>query len=206
LKDRLLCLIAGALLSATSLWIAPAHSQEDFRCPAPGTVIEFSNGVKITATSGDGFWCSFTDQRGRPFRRFAIFALENSSWIDKGLESLWPLKVGNQRTFETIAAAGRVATGIAESWLPVYYTSEFRVTGRETVTVPAGTFETFVVQWREFSHGPQYDGTRTWWIAPKIGYFVKSTYTQAAGLPGRAVAWEAVRISIPEAELTPKRF
>src|SRR5260221_14511666 len=68
--------MAGGLFSPNSLWIAPAHSKEAFRCPARETVIDFSNGVKITATSGDGFWCSFTDQRGRPFWPFSIFSLQ----------------------------------------------------------------------------------------------------------------------------------
>jgi hypothetical protein len=79
----------------------------------------------------------------------------------------------------------------------VYYAEEFRVLRQERITVRAGTFNTFVVQWREYARNVNYDAPRTWWIAPDLGYSVKSTFTQAVGLPQKGAEWEAVRVAAP---------
>ena len=64
------------------------------------------------------------------------------------------------------------------------YQWQCRVNGTETVTVPAGTFDTFVLACYRFNGGGSYVRlTRTFYYAPSIGYFVKRKDQYATGLP-----------------------
>ncbi len=98
------------------------------------------------------------------------------------LAKLWPLKVGNQARVamrfgfglgKTIAAAKMrwKATETGEV--------RYRVLRRETVTVPAGTFDTFVIErtrlFRKLNDSEVSSQQRVGWLAPKLGYIVKQT-------------------------------
>ncbi len=63
----------------------------------------------------------------------------------------------------------------------------YTVLRRETVTVPAGTFDTVLVEWEEFSNTDSgiYDGKRLFWYAPALSLSVKSTMTIMASFSPR---------------------
>ena len=62
-------------------------------------------------------------------------------------------------------------------------TSESRITTRQTITVPAGTFQTYLIE------TTMYAGNVTWnykyWMDPRYGYFIKTEELGRAG--GRIV-------------------
>ncbi len=94
---RLAVVLHLAIACASSA--ARAAEQQEFRCPAPGTVIEYTTGSRITFAAQDGFWCTGTDAKKKPWRWYAVLAGSNSRWMEGHLERLWPLEIGKEIEF-----------------------------------------------------------------------------------------------------------
>jgi hypothetical protein len=142
----------------------------------PGTTYNYT-GVSNTITSVDGWRTRFTDSQGREGSRVALFLSEdprNPMQVDSAqLASLWPLRVGNETSLE-------VQRG------PEVWTYEFRVTGTQKVTVPAGEFDTFVVQAVESPRlvrdpASAFTAMYTWWYSPGVRNVVKFRTSYLAG-------------------------
>lgn len=175
---------------------APVSSADEiaFHCPAPGTVVHYNTGADITFSSDHGFRCAYTDGSGRVAEKFAAFA-DDEKFLDAGLKKLWPMKVGTEQSF---------AINVSGTYLAERYT----VLRRESVTIPAGTFDTFIVEWDEKGRGlngvGEFGATRLFWYAPALGLVIKSTAritgTNNAGLEGGAASggdYQATRIVTP---------
>ena len=187
-----------ALISAVCALVpfsatARADDQEAFKCPAPGTVLEFTgSGGKISFTGQDGMWCTGTGTSGQPWRRYALLASAGSKFIDNHVERIWPLEVGKEISFAMQGTSNNV-TGDWPDYVP-WYEETIRVLRKERVTVQAGTFDSWVIEVREdMTHG-RFTGISTYWYAPDLGYGVKYTYHVAAGI-GKDNAFEAKAIS-----------
>jgi len=143
----------------------------EFRCPAVGTVIRNSTGGQLTFTEANGLSCAYTDETGQKRERYALFADGYGPLARKEMDALWPLKVGNSVSFQV------------RETLPVQYAGsspnrqeDFVVNRQERIAVPAGTFDTLVVEWTEQETGPNPTGAlTTLWYAPGVGYVVKSS-------------------------------
>jgi hypothetical protein len=164
---------------------------EDFQCPAAGTLVETSIGGWFRFTQQDGLRCWYQTKSGAADARYAMLLGRDSSWIRQGadrLARLWPLRVGKQVWFVT---EGVSAAGYPTSWYETY-----TVTGRERVTVPAGTFDAYVIAWEEQGReGNGFHAKYTFWFAPEVGYFVKF---RGDGSPGSSLAdWQATRVDLP---------
>jgi hypothetical protein len=179
----------------------------EFHCPAAGTLIRTSAPSSLNFTSGDGFTCGYVDQGGTPRARYAIFADGYGRLAKRELDGLWPLKVGNRVEFRNIDA------GTANALSRRDYDESFAVVRQEAVTVPAGRFDTFVIEWRETGFSPIYRSNAivTLWYAPLTGYVVKSAVkivdldprdplgaSQYAGLD-----YEATEVALPNAAPQP---
>lgn len=68
---------------------------------------------------------------------------------------------------------------------------EIEVTGAEKVTVPAGTFDTFVIETK--MQGDRWWGQNTCWYAPEIGYCAKRKWRSAS----TSADWELASITLP---------
>ena len=98
----------------------------------------------------------------------------------------------------TITSASPTHSDIGEKWLPfplalgkkweyqrrgapaergaiTIYQNQFNVLANEEITVPAGTFKTFKIKHdqQNFRSGTQRWGSRYFWYAPELGYYVK---------------------------------
>ena len=98
------------------------------------------------------------------------WSTETTSWetvVENDIGDLWPLTVGNSERY-TLRNRLKSETGDQE------YTETYDcwIPGTETVTVPAGTFDTFVVACHRFIEGA-YFMTSIWYYAPKAGNVVK---------------------------------
>jgi hypothetical protein len=181
-----LSLLAGCSSSQRVVDVAP-----DFKCPKPGTQLTTSIGGEFIFTSGDGYLCRYQMLSGYAGSRYAMLVESNSTWMQQGadkLAALWPLKVGNQAWF----VSNSVSTdGYPGSWYETY-----TVTGRQTVTTPAGRFDTYVIEWEETGReGNGYRAKNTYYFAPSFGYFVKF---EPDGQPGNKMQpWIATRVEIP---------
>jgi hypothetical protein len=99
------------------------------------------------------------------------------------VEGLWPLSVG--KTVDVNASRENQVWHV-----------EFKVLRTERVNVPAGTFDTFVIQQRERGiGGNSYRGTTTRWYAPTLGVPVK--YEQVIESQNNTTAWQLKQIIHP---------
>ena len=148
----------------------------EFHCPEPGTIIRTSSQTLLKFVDGTGFRCNYLDESGASHQRYAVFVDGLGQFARKDLDGLWPVKVGNKVSFEIIEASP-TATSAAKPNDPSgkeIYTEGFSVVGRESIKVPAGTFDTFVVEWREKAARSGTEAVIVLWYAPKTGYVVKS--------------------------------
>jgi predicted aspartyl protease len=176
---------------ANAAGVAPA-GEGGFRCPRPGTFIQYSNGTSLKFAGESGFRCAYVDQAYKDAEKFVAFA-DDAKSLDAGLDKLWPLTPGKVQT-------------ISVSLSGVYLTHRFTVLRTETVSTPAGTFATVVVEQEETGSGSQW-AKRLFWYAPDSGLIVKSTFTvlraadRVTGSSGAATLvpgdYQAVRVEAP---------
>lgn len=89
--------------------------------------------------------------------------------IKERSESIWPLEVDKMVRLSTRSESTAPDTGETntyEQWLTC------KVPATETVTVPAGTFDSFVVECSRY-YKQWWMQTTTWWYAPEVGFYVK---------------------------------
>jgi hypothetical protein len=144
--------------------------------PAAGTVYKYV-GFQNTVLDSDGWRVRFADQKGRRATRVGVFITDDPdtpSKIDSAaLAKLWPLANGKK-------ASLRVTSGTYVSrW-------DFNVIGQAQVAVPAGTFETYIVQAMQRPDSitdPQKQTVfaYTWWYAPEVAAVVKFETTYYSG-------------------------
>lgn len=158
---------------------------------AAGTVFHFKSGgadVPITVTKMEGITV-FQDD-GREKREFVGFAVGLSQAMSETMETsdrmkvatLFPLKVGRRASFSH--------SGVASN-RPWTNSDTAEVVTIEKVTVPAGTFETFVL--RTDMGNANWWGQNTCWYAPEIGYCVKRKWRSATS----SSDWELVSVKTP---------
>ena len=179
--------VIGLLISCEA-----AAQTAEFKCPTPGTVVEFSDGQRTTWIGREGNFCRL-QQKGRDGAEtlrnwFAPAALLNASgsqtWADQLKPStLWPLAVGKK-------IAGRYdgpgnTPGFTGSWQQSITVEKF-----ERITVKAGTFDTFVVAFEQDGISHRFKGTFRQWYAPEPGVTVKFEYndSQPVKLSGEATS------------------
>jgi len=133
-----------------------------FKCPASGTVVEYSNGTRLKFAGGNGFRCGYLDQAYQEREKFAAFA-DEAKLLDAGLDRLWPLTTGREQTLGLSVSGG-------------YLRQQFSVLRTETVETLAGRFDTIVVEQQESGLATP-TARRLFWYAPELGLIVKSTYS-----------------------------
>jgi hypothetical protein len=184
-------------LSAAETGTLKEASQRGFDCPTPGTVIETSLGGWFRFEEQDGFRCWYRTRNGSEDSRYAALLGGDSSWIQKGstaLKNLWPLRVGKRTWFTVDGVSGG---GYPTSWYETY-----TVAGRQRVRVPAGTFDTYVISWKEQGRlGNEYEADHTFWYAPELGYFVK--FAAGSALGNTLEDWVATHVQRPPARNAP---
>jgi hypothetical protein len=145
---------SAALVAASQ---PPRSSNPDFHCPKPGTVIKFSDGSAATFDSGLGFSCIYAARTGARLIPATIFGPYSDNAAGE-LRKLWPMSVGRQVKF----------TGRERE-------ETFSVVRQEPVTVPAGSFDAFVIEWEASDIGGNHGNREkvAYWFAPELGYFVR---------------------------------
>jgi hypothetical protein len=185
--------------------VQPAFSGSDRRpgdspfCPRSGTIVETSLGGYFRFTHGDGPRCWYRDAAGALQARYAAFLAGDSRWLDQGgarLRQLFPLAQGKEVWF--------TVNGVTASNFPSSWDETYTVIGRERVTVPAGTFDTFVVAWQEQGRlANDYMVRHTYWYAPEVGYVVR--FRAGSRMNDALQDWEATRVILPDAPVTASR-
>jgi hypothetical protein len=189
-------------LAAVMLAFVVTTSCSHFKGPEPapyvapeiGTVYHYE-GTTNTITAVDGLRTHFVDGQGRQGSRLALFIADDprepAEVAADQLSAIWPLEVGK----ESVITVNRG---------PEIWEWEVRVSKIETITVPAGTFETYVVQAVEapqLVRSPDQTSTAsyTWWYAPEVEAVVRFRTTYLGGpATGRVIESGLVRIERPD--------
>ena len=176
----------AVLLAILSLR-APAAAQEvPLGCPEAGTVIKTNLGGEFRFEGANGIYCNFSSRSGKRYSHYALLADDGTQLAaryGKRVAEMWPLSVGKSTEIQ-----------FDEGGATWYF--NYEVLRAERVTVPAGTFDTLVVLYTEQGLNG-FKGTRTYWYAPQVGYFVKFEPQIIHGIRGGAPErpWEAVSIA-----------
>lgn len=181
-----------AMLFLLGVTAASAQSVEgQFAYPPVGTELETSEGI-FRVVSVKGYDAVFLDkQSGRTHGVHANVMFGPTVGLDlkyrKSIpERLWPLEVGKRVQFDT--DRDRVVRGV-----------RIEVVRTETITVPAGTFFTYVVETNERGVSGPVPGpavTTTRWYAPEIGTIIR--LRQRGVTQGSTSGWELLRITRPD--------
>jgi hypothetical protein len=172
----------------TSAALTPAP----YRAPAPGTRWVYDTfAQRITAATG---WrTTFEDAEQRAGALLGFFIPDNPAeplTVSKGsLDGLWPLRVG-------------VTTSLETSRGPLRWSWKFRVVDTERVQVPAGEFDTYVVEATQSTlvapAGGAATTVTTYWYAPSVNAVVRLLSVRAAGVQaGQRTRAQLQRIERP---------
>ena len=188
----------SALLAALLLAPTPAPAQTaDWHPPTVGTTFEWRiNGtetVSARVTAVTDFLVTEETGAGGQRSRYFDFVMPEASTgelavIDPTpLKYFWPLEIGKTAEFRTTSG-------------PLASSQTLTVSGYEQQTaVPAGTFETFIIDWDQRGLGSNrfLDHMRVWY-APALGTYVRfeRELTLAAGGSGKT-SGELVAVQPP---------
>jgi hypothetical protein len=164
--------------------IEGASAQPAFKCPPPGTVVEYSNSQVTTWIGPEGNSCKQAVKmpNGQEFTVFwyaptAAWAGGIArSWAQQVNPSgLWPLTVGKK-------VAGRYSGLFTEqSDIERSYQVVYLVEKAERITTKAGTFDTFVILNQIDGIGTSYRSTGRQWYAPDAGIAAKFEFNNSYG-------------------------
>lgn len=131
----------------------------------PGAVFKNSYGNTLTVANVWGHFVEFRDQSGKDYLTYALLyspdtKLRGNEHVMQAIDTLWPLAPGK-------TASAWVYNG---EWA---WKLSWRVVGPQTVQVPAGTFETWLIEHTEESLQGGYVGKTRSWYAPNIGWNVR---------------------------------
>ena len=131
----------------------------------PGAVYTNSMGNTVTVKRVDGLRVTFANQNGAEFTSHALLYSANpkvtgNEDVYRAIDRLWPLAIGNT----------------VEAW--VYnadwaWQLQWKVARRETITVPAGTFDAWCIEHTETAIGAGYIGKSDTCYAPAVGWNVR---------------------------------
>ncbi len=159
-----------------------------FRPPAVGTRFHYDNGGTVTVESVDAQTLHLVNAQGRRFN-FVSCCWDGDFLQLQGqypFKELWPLKVGNRIQF---TVAGYLAS---ETWVHT-----LKVLRQERVRVPAGEFDTFVIELEKRGVAQNtHRSTQTYWFAPELGFPVRLEVSLLSGTTG-ARSWQLARIERP---------
>ena len=175
--------VAGAVLLIGTT--AQAQQAAPYSPPPKGTAIETSAGL-LTVDAVQGYDLRLQDSQGGFRNPYALLVPKrggDTGFSRRAVESMWPLQVGKSETIHYTTSAG----GHEMTW---------KVPRMERITVPAGTFDTYVIELWERSVDYQYQAKETMWYSPALGYFVKFKQDLIAGTVAKE-PWELVSFRNP---------
>jgi hypothetical protein len=192
IKRRLGVCIVLAICAFTN---ASGAQDARYKPPAKGTVFEYNNGSSVTVIDTKDMEMTFqlvNSSGTRTLTRYAAFqnnlnsSNEPITFPKDKLDALWPLAVGKETSYQwnTARFAGVFA---------------YKVARMEEVSVPAGKYQTYVIEIQERGVGGNtFSADEIRWFAPEIGVAVKTQYRVTGGRnAGSSSATELTKFSPP---------
>ncbi|MCC7282572.1 MAG: hypothetical protein IT556_09330 [Acetobacteraceae bacterium] len=142
-----------------------------FSCPANGTIVETTNGVRryFGAAPNDPELCVMQrpEDQGQVRRVYSLFTYNpyDTGQVRAALRQFFPLYPGKSVRHSILVPGSQTIL-------------TFTAVGRESVTVPAGTFDTWVIDIAEqgVGFGNDFAASRRTWLDATRWFSVKETY------------------------------
>jgi hypothetical protein len=165
-------ILASGAAAASEISLPPA----DFKAPPAGMVIEWSDANSddssaITILGRDGYWLKWRNDEGENrsgYTLFCWFCDREYSFSEDSVDSLFPLQVGKKASISRAKGNG-------------VWADEIEVVGTETIEVPAGVFDVFVVKTTSRRVTGSWRGERLNYYAPALGWNVKIENSDSEG-------------------------
>lgn len=182
--------LAAAMIVAAQ---ASAQAQGDqFRCPAPGTVVEQSVGGRLAyrgQDANDPMVCTMANGE----RRFLGYWAATSPFYSNGRAQLTRLMSGGTSPAGREERLDYFSLGRDSSSIHVY--EAWRATGTGSVRVIAGTFDALRLERRVQVAGTAYSYAETIWLDQASGAPVKVQVDHLNGFMAPSlVSWEATEL------------
>ena len=137
--------------------------------------------LAITVLGREGYWLKWRTGDGDTRSGYTLFCWscgKDYSFSEDSIDGLFPLAVGR-------------AAGITRSRGNRVWADEIEVVGTETVEVPAGIFDVYVIETRSRSLDGRWRGERRSYFAPALGWNVR---IETSDNEGRSGTWEVASI------------
>jgi len=188
----------------------PHLTRADLPDYAVGEYFIFDDGTAAVVTGVSKEEVTWRYQNGAISTRYRNFILPALSWTSASSQSqttltassdmLWPLATGNRGQYESYQVISRndriESTELSRKW-------ECTVEGTERVSVPAGTFDTYVVACKRYSTSSNsWRATRKYYYAPELGHYVirDDIFRSRSDRTRRLVAYGFNSTFLPEQE------
>jgi hypothetical protein len=172
-------LILAAMLLATGASAAPAPANSVVEAPSwsAGSEWHYSDGyaVKVASVSPKGALFQRLDAPGQSFTRDGFIRTDSTSATAtrKAIYRTVPDSAG-----QSLSAAKPLTfqREYLNNGTLMVHASSWTVEGRETITVPAGTFDCWVIVWRTRSLRSDWTGFERWWYSPDVQNYVRMEF------------------------------
>ncbi len=177
------CLLVTSLLAVGTAHAgaAPQPAASTDSVPAPqwraGSLWEYSDGYKIKVTSVLNGVTLF-DRLDSPGQWFSMRGFLRQDAASAATKRQTIYRTVPPTAGDTLSASSPLTFQreyLSNSQLVAHVTS-WTVEARETITVPAGTFDCWVMVWRARSLKGNWTGFERWWYSPQAQMYVRMEY------------------------------
>jgi hypothetical protein len=183
-------LILTAVLLATGASAAPVPANSVVKAPdwSAGSEWHYSDGyaVKVASVSATGALFQRLDAPGQSFMREGFIRTDSTSATAtrKAIYRTVPDAAG-----QSLSAAKPLTfqREYLNNGKLMVHASSWTVEGRETITVPAGTFDCWVIVWRTRSLRSDWTGFERWWYSPDVQNYVRMEFKYGSEPDGSRV-------------------
>jgi hypothetical protein len=203
-------LVLTALLLTTGASAAPVPANSVVKAPnwSAGSEWHYSDGyaVKVASVSPKGALFQRLDAPGQSFMRDGFIRTDSISATAtrKAIYRTVPDGAG-----QSLSAAKPLTfqREYLNNGKLMVHASSWSVEGRETITVPAGTFDCWVIVWRTRSLRSDWTGFERWWYSPDAQNYVRMEFKYGSESDGSRVLmnYRLAAASIPVAANPPSR-
>jgi len=171
--------------------------QADLPSYQPGEFFIFDSGLSMIATGGNQDLVAWQYGNGATSNGYNNFIIPQLSWNNNSNQEesttnvssdiLWPLRIGNSGSF---SITQRITDTERNTTKEVKRNWKCRVEGAETVTVPAGNFDTYVVSCDRYSAtSNEWRGRLRYYYSPDIRHYVmvEKDYSSRSSMTKRLV-------------------
>lgn len=175
----ILVIMTGSSLAAPAL--VPSSTTVQAPDWSVGSEWRYSDGygLKVTSTGPQGTVFDRLDAPGQWFSRLG-FIRKDAASATATRSSIYRTVPDNAGLSLSAAAPLTFQREYMSNGKLMVHASSWTVEGRETITVPAGTFDCWLIVWRTRSLRSDWTGFERWWYSPQAQNFVRMEYKYGA--------------------------